>query len=581
MIEKEWIIKPSNRELAEEIAFDCQLPRPIANVLISRNITDQKDIQEFIEKSSKFLRSPKNLPDCDKAVQRLKKAIVDKEHIFVWGDYDVDGITATSVVVTAFNLLGANFVYKVPNRFDDGYDIKRHSVDECIKENCTLLMTVDCGILAFDTAQYAKEKGLDLIITDHHSPLDSGAIPDCIAVVNPSRKDSEYGFSGLCGAGVAFKLMLALGKELNFDLNQIINETIEYVALGTVADVAPMIDENRVFVDKGCKVLSNSKKLGIQELLKIAGATEVDTTTIGFQIGPRINAIGRLSDPMIAAELLMEKSPQRAKFLASQLDAANKRRQSKQEAMVTEAMAMVEDLKLYEMSAIVCWANSWHPGLIGLVSGKLADKYHRPAIVLAVNENGKAKGSCRSIKTVNILEILKHPNVLDCYSKKIDGAPIVGGHAFAAGMEVPQENLEKFRELVCQTLYDLNPDFAPGKRIFIADSRIVTADINEKTFDSLQGLAPFGAGHTEPIFWVKNVLVQDQKCLSGDKHIKFIFSDDDFHYKKLSGLLWHKASDYMDDYVGKKIDILFTFGKETRGFGSKFYLNIIDIKFSA
>jgi single-stranded-DNA-specific exonuclease len=207
----------------------------------------------------------------------------------------------------------------------------------------------------------------------------------------------------------------------------IVKETIEYVALGTVADVAPMQDENRVLVHKGCLALSNSSKLGIQALLKITGTKNVDATTIGFQLGPRINAIGRLSDPMVALELMLETNPQRAKYLAMQLDTANKRRQSKQEHMLQEAITLVEENKLYEMPVIVCWAKSWHTGLIGLVAGKLAEKYHRPAVVLAVKD-GKAKGSCRSTKTVNILNILKHKNVLPYYSKKLDGKEIIGGH---------------------------------------------------------------------------------------------------------------------------------------------------------
>jgi len=237
MTQSEWIVKKFDFNLAAELAFDCEIPRPVANILASRNITTKEEATEFIEKNPKGIRNPKNLPDCQKAVERLKKAIENNEKIYVWGDYDVDGITSTAIVVTCFNLFGANFIYKVPNRFDDGYDIKRHSVDECIKENCQILMSVDCGIVAFDTAEYAKEKEIYLIITDHHSANDDGRIPDAVAVVNPSRKDSEYGFSGLCGAAVAFKLMLALGKELKFDLNTIISETLEFVALGTVADV--------------------------------------------------------------------------------------------------------------------------------------------------------------------------------------------------------------------------------------------------------------------------------------------------------------------------------------------------------
>jgi single-stranded-DNA-specific exonuclease len=246
--------------------------------------------------------------------------------------------------------------------------------------------------------------------------------------------------------------------------------------------------------------------------------------------------------------------------------------------MYQEAIALIETENLHELPVIVCWAKSWHPGLIGLMAGKIAERYHRPAVVLALNEEGKAKGSCRSTKTVTILKILKHAKVLDLYSKKLDGAPIVGGHAFAAGMEVPEKNLLEFRQAICDTLLELNPDFKPGHRIFFADSRIVPNDINDNTFDALQGLAPFGAGHTDPIFWLRNVVVAEQQLMSSDKHLKLILSHDSFKYKKVSAVLWHKAKDYPENYVGKKINLLFTFGKETRGYGSKFYLSIVDLK---
>jgi len=580
MKETEWILKKCDRQLSEELAEELELPLPVAKILVGRDILNAKQALEFIEKPTKLLRSPKKLPDIDKAVERLKKAIENKEKIFVWGDYDVDGITSTAIVATCLKIFNANFIYKVPSRFADGYDIKRHSVDECIKEKCSLLMSVDCGIVAFDTAEYAKTQNIDIIITDHHSASEDGRIPDCVAVVNPSRKDSEYGFSGLCGASVAFKLMTQLGRALGADIDKIVAENLELVALGTVADVAPMIDENRVLVAKGCELLSRSKKPGIQELLKIIGVKEVDTTAIGFGIGPRLNAIGRLADPMIVVELLLEKNTQRAKFLAQQTDAANKRRQLKQEHMLEEAISIVKEQKLDEMPLIVCWAKSWHSGLIGLIAGKLAEKYQRPAIVLALGEDGKAKGSCRSTRTVNILNILKHKDALQFYSKKLDGSPIVGGHAFAAGMEVPEANLLNFREQLCKIITELNPEFAPGKIIYIADSRIVAGEIDEKVYESLQGLAPFGSGHPEPVFWVKSLKVKEQKYLSNGKHLKLTLESDKFRAKKLFGLLWHKASDYSEDYTDKNIDILFSFGKESQNYMSKFYLNILDFKIS-
>ena len=577
MNQSEWIINKYDNGKSATLSEECEIPLAISNVLVGRGMDDPIVAKKFFLKSPSEIRDPRKLPDCEKAVQRLKQVLDNKEKIFVWGDYDVDGITATSVIVTAMRLFGAELTYRVPNRIQHGYDIKRHSVDECIKEGATLMMSVDCGIVAFDTAIYAKEKNIDLIITDHHAPDMEGEVPDALAIVNPSRLDSEYGFTGLCGATVAFKLMMALAKEIGYDVNEIVRETLEFVALGTVADVAPMIDENRVLVDRGCKMLSNSSKVGIQEILKIAGATEVDPTTIGFQIGPRMNAIGRLEDPMIAVELMLEQSPQRAKYLAMQLDTANKRRQAKQEFMFQEAIALVESCNLTEDPVIVCWAKAWHPGLIGLVAGKLAEKYQRPAIVMAVDENGIAKGSCRSTRVINILNILRHDKNIPYYAKNKD-KPILGGHAFAAGFSLMSSQLENFRKTCCEVIKELNPDSTFDKKVFFVYSRIVPGAINDETFDALQQMAPFGSGNAEPVFMIKNVKVEEQKKMSNGKHLKLILSDKSFKFKKQSALLWHKGEDYQEDYTNKNVDMLFTFAKESKGYGSKFYLTIVDFR---
>jgi single-stranded-DNA-specific exonuclease len=232
------------------------------------------------------------------------------------------------------------------------------------------------------------------------------------------------------------------------------------------------------------------------------------------------------------------------------------------------------------MPAVVCWARSWHPGLIGLLAGKIAEKYQRPAIVLALNDDGFAKGSCRSTKTINILDVLKHKDVIDNYSKKLDGTPIIGGHAFAAGMEVPEGKLEAFRSAVCDVLSTLNPDYTPGKKVYFADSKMVHGEINDTVFEKLQGLAPFGSGHPDPVFWVKDLLVSEQKYLSNEKHLKLTLVSDKLKYKRVSALLWHRAGDYKGDYVDKKIDVLFTFGKESKSYGSKFFMQIVDMKLS-
>jgi single-stranded-DNA-specific exonuclease len=446
MIETVWEIKKAKRQIVDEIADHMELPISVASLFVARGLDTQDKIEDFTKIGTKYLHNPYMLPDIKPVLSRLHKALDNNEKIFVWGDYDVDGITATSVVVTTLRKLGANLAYKVPHRMEDGYDIKTPSVDQAIQAGADLLFSVDCGIVAFEAANYAKEKGLDLIITDHHHPSSDGKIPDCIGVVNPNRDDPEYPgehfasyaksdfqrypFDSLAGVGIAFKVMLALAHERGIPMREMMDELIEYVALGTVADVAPMIDENRTLVHLGCMRLTNTDKVGLSELLKVAGVKNVTTTSIGFNLGPRINAIGRLDDAGLALDLLLEKNESRAKALAIQLDTANKRRQQQQEQVTQEAIAMVEsEYDIENTHILVVGAKGWHPGLIGLVAGKLAEKYGKPALVCSIKEDGYAKGSCRSTRHFNILEALKSPQAWSLFKKRNDGSVVCGGHA--------------------------------------------------------------------------------------------------------------------------------------------------------
>ena len=338
-IETVWVYKKYDQQNVYDLADYLEIPKPIATILSSRGINTPKKYEKFCRSELKYLHNTDLLPDIDKVIDRLNKAIDNQEKIFVWGDYDVDGITSTAIIVTALKKMGANLEYKVPHRIEDGYDIKVHSVDEALDREAKLLFSVDCGILAFETADYAKKCGIDLIITDHHHPSDDGRIPDCVGVINPNRDDPKYPgehfkdfatedfkrypFDYLAGCGIAFKVMLALAKSRSLDVIEYINDLIEFAALGTVADVAPMHGENKIIVSYGCTVLAASRKPGIKELLRIAGVSEVNTTSIGFQIGPRINAIGRLADSNTALNLLLADDDFIATSLASRINWIN------------------------------------------------------------------------------------------------------------------------------------------------------------------------------------------------------------------------------------------------------------------
>lgn len=539
---------------AQELASELMIPLSIATVMIQRGIDTVDKAHEFFDLSIEKLHNPWLLPDIDKVVNRLIKAINNGEYIYVHGDYDVDGVTSTAVITHALKKFGAKFEYHVPHRIQDGYDVRKATVDKALAVDAKILMTVDCGIVAFEAASYAKEVGIDLIITDHHHPSDDHRIPEAVGVVNPNRHDSQYPFSGLAGVGIAFKTMLALGEKLGYDVDDLIYDLVDYVALGTVADVAPMIDENRILVHLGCQELTKAKKPGVAELLKVAGVKTVNTTSIGFFLGPRINAIGRMGDSAVALDLLLEKVPSRAAFYADLLNKANDTRQRKEKQTVEEAIALVGDVE--DQHILVVAARGWHPGLIGLVAGKLAEQFARPTLACTINDEGKAKGSCRSVRDFNILEALKSKNVWPLFSRRADGSVVCGGHAFAAGFELPEKNLDSLRlELNAYAKSILEGEFQENK-VFDIDAGLLVNQLDEQVFNSMIKMAPFGSGNPEPMFLVRNAVVDSVSTVGAEgKHLKLrIKSDKENSNRYSSAIAWrmgHKAPN-----VGDKIDLI-------------------------
>lgn len=589
-IETIWKLKTGNKQLIRELAYELDIPQSIAQVMVNRNIDTVKKANNFLNLDIKKLHNPYKLPDAMAAIERISKAINNQEKIFVWGDYDVDGITSTAIVVTALQKMGANLEYKVPHRMEDGYDIKVQSVDEAIYRKAQLLISVDCGILAFETAEYAKKSNLDLIITDHHHPSDDGKIPDCIAVVNPNRDDpaypgehyktdnnfKRYPFDYLAGCGIAFKLMLGLAKYRNLNIIEYIDDLIEFAALGTVADVAPMIDENRVIVSYGCQCLSRSIKPGVKELLRIANVKEVSTTSIGFQIGPRINAIGRLADSGTALNLLLAENEIIASMLAAQLDNANRKRQEQQEIATNKAINYVnENFDLENEHILIVGANDWHQGLIGLIAGKLVEMFNKPTLVCSFKNDGYAKGSCRSTKDFNILNALKSEGAWELFKKRSDGSTVCGGHAFAAGFELAIENIDKLRKALNSYAQD-KLGSPSNKKIIDIDARMPFHELNFKNYKELVKLSPFGAVNTNPIFITKNLKIKEIKSLSNGKHIKLKLSDGED--KTINAVGWKKG--HLKEILSSddSVDIVYTIDLDTYSGYNNLLLILEDIK---
>ncbi len=593
-IETIWKQKAYNTQNVYDLVEYLQIPKPVATVLATRGLDTPKKYEKFCRKELQYLHNTDLLPDIKYAVDRINKAIDNNEKIFVWGDYDVDGITSTAIVVTALKKLGANLEYKVPHRMEDGYDIKVHSVDEAIYREAKLLISVDCGILAFETADYAKKCGIDLIITDHHHPSDDGKIPDAIAVINPNRDDpfypginfrdyytedfKRYPFDYLAGCGIAFKVMLAIVRSRNLDIKEYIDDLIEFAALGTVADVAPMYGENKIIVSYGCSVLSSSRKPGVKELLRIAGVKEVDTTSIGFQIGPRINAIGRLADSNTALNLLLADDEVIASNLARELDNANRKRQEQQEQSFSHAISIVESMEdLDKQHILIIGSENWHPGLIGLIAGKIAELYNKPTLVCSYKQDGYAKGSCRSAGDFNILNALKSEKAWKLFKKKNDGSVICGGHAFAAGFELPIANIDEMR--VALNEYAESVIGEPVKeKIIEIDSKIFFEDINLITYNHIMKLSPFGSGNPNPIFCCKEMKVVEISTMTQGKHLKLKLSNGEKTW--ISAKAWRKG--YFSELikVGDLVDVVFNIEIDTWMNKNSLSLNIIDIKLS-
>lgn len=549
-----WKLKKTSIMEAQELAAELMIPLSMATVMLQRGIDTVEKAEEFFDLSPEKLHDPWLLPDIHPVVDRLEKAIKDQEYIYIHGDYDVDGVTSTAVITHSLKLFGASFEYHVPHRIQDGYDVRVATVDKALAVSAKILMTVDCGIVAFEAATYAKKMGVDLIITDHHHPSDDHRIPEAVGVVNPNRHDSKYPFNGLAGVGIAFKTMLALGDRLGFDREQLIYELVDYVALGTVADVAPMIDENRILVYLGCQELTKAKKPGVAELLKVAGVKTVNTTSIGFFLGPRINAIGRMGDSAVALDLLLERVPSRAAFYADILNKANDTRQKKEKQTVEEAIALVGNVE--DQHVLVVAARGWHPGLIGLVAGKLAEMFARPTLACTINDEGKAKGSCRSVRDFNILDALKSEKVWPLFSRRSDGSVVCGGHAFAAGFELPEKNLDTIRQELNNYAKKLLDGEIQDKKIYDIDAGLLVTQLDEQLFNSITRLSPFGSGNPEPMFVVRNAIVDSMTLVGAEgKHLKLrLKSDKETNNKFVSAMAWRMG--HKPPAIGDKIDLI-------------------------
>jgi single-stranded-DNA-specific exonuclease len=510
--EKRWIYKNKTipPEKVMELAEAMSLPRVISSLLLNRGISEKEQVKSFLSKSMRAIRHPSGLPDMDKAVSRLRKAIDGGEKIMVYGDYDVDGMTSGAMVYSFLKSLGADVSYYIPERASEGYGLNIVAVNKFIKQGVKLVVTVDCGITAVGEADFASLSGLDMIITDHHTCKD--ALPKAAAVVNPKREDSEYGFDALAGVGVAFKLIMALGLDYGQSAAQIFDKYVELAAIGTISDIMPLVDENRVIVDRGLKMLEHSRYAGLRALLEVSGAKPpYNAATIGFALAPRMNAAGRLGNAAQAVELLLSEDDDEAYRIARSLDDENRLRQETEAAVAEQAVKMIEsDPEFNKKRIIVLAKEGWHSGVIGIVASRIQKLYYKPCILFSC-ENGIGKGSGRSIESFNLFDALS-----ECSDFLIE----FGGHKLAAGMSANTENIPEFDFAINEYAKKVMKDEDLIPRIEI-DCPLLPRQITIGNVKLLSALEPFGESNPKPVFSLSDMRIDYITTMGMDnKHLR-------------------------------------------------------------
>ena len=500
------------------------LEASVANLVYQRGIQTEEALRDFLEPSLDQLHDPYELHDMDKTVTRIRQAIENYEQILIYGDYDADGMTSASIVKEALEQLGAECQVYLPNRFTDGYG-PNASVYKYFIENqgISLIITVDNGVAGHEAIELAQSMGVDVIVTDHHSMPE--VLPDAYAIIHPEHPEASYPFKYLAGCGVAFKLATALLEEVQVEL-------LDLVAIGTIADMVSLTDENRILVKYGLSVLKNTQRIGLQELFKIAGIqeNEVDEETVGFQIAPRLNALGRLDDPNPAIELLTGFDEEEARDIALMINQKNEERKEIVQKIYDEAKAMVNPDNPVQVLA----GEGWNPGVLGIVAGRLLEKLHQPVIVLNI-ENDLAKGSARSIEAVDIFEALDpHRDLFVAF----------GGHAGAAGMTLEVSKLEALSQVLVAYIEYNQVDLSTKNELFL-DEELSLPDLTLETLKNFEKLAPFGMDNKKPVFYLKDFKIENARTMgAGNTHLKLKISQADAVFEVVAFGLGNLATEF-------------------------------------
>jgi len=569
-MEKNWVIKQQgNEEHVKHLQEVLSLDKTLANILVQRGINNYEDAKAYFRPALENLHDPFLMKDMDIAVARINAAIENKESLLIYGDYDVDGTTAVSLVYKYFKDYFDSIDYYIPDRYSEGYGISKNGIDYAFENGYSLIIALDCGIKAIEKIDYARSKGIDFIICDHHTPGEN--IPNAFAVLDPKRSDCNYPYKELSGCGVGFKLVQAFQATLNKDFKYLISY-LDLVAISIASDIVPITGENRILSFFGLKQLNSSPSIGIKTILKISGIEEKDVCIedIVFRIGPRINAAGRMESGKKSVDLLVSEDENSAMLIAEKINDINIDRRSIDSSITQEALSFIDtDESLHNMKSTVLFNPDWHKGVIGIVASRLMEHYYRPTIVLT-KSNGFATGSARSVNGFDLYSAIEQcSDLLENF----------GGHKYAAGLTMKLENVEAFKKRFEEVVEEnIHPDqLIPVVEI---DAELQLNQIDDKFYRILKQFSPFGPENMAPIFLSENVGDNGEaKSVGGNKeHLKLSLIQEDNPYKVFPAIAFGHGKSLKKIRGGHAFDICYSVDQNNFRGSHTLQLNIKDIK---
>ncbi|MBR3720485.1 MAG: single-stranded-DNA-specific exonuclease RecJ [Clostridia bacterium] len=534
---KKWEYYEKDEEKVKVVQEQFGLSRLLATIIVNKGLQTKEEIEVFLNPTRKDFHDPYLMPDMKIAVDRIVKAIENQEKVIIYGDYDVDGITSITVLKKFLADRGLQVDSYIPNRLDEGYGLNKAAIENIVKQGYQLMITVDCGISGIEEIDYANSLGLETIVTDHHEPTE--VLPNALAVVDAKRKDNQYPFNQLAGVGVVFKLAQAISQVYNLDEKEYL-KYLDIVCVGTISDIVPLVDENRVIAKLGLKLVEVTKNVGLKALLTSIGYKKIDSSAVSFGIAPRINACGRMGYEQEALKLFLTENINEAVSISKKLNDYNRERQDIERKIYQEVIDKIEKGEK-DKPCIVLADKNWHHGVIGIVSSKVTEMYYKPSILICL-EDGEGKGSGRSISGFDLHDALTK---CDTYIDRF------GGHSMAIGISVKEENFDKFKNQFEEYVDNTNiKELIP---IIKVDEEINSRDMNVNVVNDLNKLEPFGEANKMPVFMYRNLRINSIRALSEGKHLKLTLKDEGLVIDAIGFNMGHLVDEYL---LGDKVDVL-------------------------